>query len=139
MVVDLAAPVLYNRQLSPHYNVIALAAPAIAAAAEPGQFVMVKPVPGFEPLLRRPFSIFEVLRDASGAPSGVTLLNKRVGIPQPASCSMRARGSTWPASVLSGARSRRSAPATTHGWSPAASGSHRSRRSPRHFVRTMYR
>lgn len=80
MVVDLAAPVLYNRQLSPHYNVIALAAPAIAAAAEPGQFVMVKPVPGFEPLLRRPFSIFEVLRDASGAPSGVTLLNKRVGI-----------------------------------------------------------
>ena len=59
---------------------IALGAPAVAAAAEPGQFVMVKPAPGHEPLLRRPFSIFEVLRDAGGTPVGITLLNKRVGI-----------------------------------------------------------
>ena len=59
---------------------IALGAPAIAAAAEPGQFVMVKPAPGLEPLLRRPFSIFQVLRDAGGTPVGITLLNKRVGI-----------------------------------------------------------
>jgi dihydroorotate dehydrogenase electron transfer subunit len=80
MVVDVTAPVMYNRPLSPHYNVIALGAPAIAAAAEPGQFVMVKPAPGFEPLLRRPFSIFQVLRDAGGTPVGITLLNKRVGI-----------------------------------------------------------
>jgi dihydroorotate dehydrogenase electron transfer subunit len=80
MVVDVAAPVLYNRRLSPNYNVIALAAPAIAAVAEPGQFVMVKPAPGHEPLLRRPFSIFEVLRAADGTPSGITLLNQRVGI-----------------------------------------------------------
>lgn len=80
MVVDVTAPVLYNRRLSPHYNVIALGAPAVAAAAEPGQFVMVKPTPGHEPLLRRPFSIFEVLRDAGGTPVGITLLNKRVGI-----------------------------------------------------------
>jgi len=80
MVVDVGAPVLYNRRLSPHYNVIALAAPAIAAAAEPGQFVMVKPAPGLEPLLRRPFSVFEVLRDSGGTPTAITLLNKRVGI-----------------------------------------------------------
>jgi dihydroorotate dehydrogenase electron transfer subunit len=80
MVVDIWAPVLYNRRLSPHYNVIALDAPAIAAAAEPGQFVMVKPAPGFEPLLRRPFSVFEVLRDSGGTPAAITLLNKRVGI-----------------------------------------------------------
>src|SRR5918993_930667 len=80
MIVDVTAPVLYNRRLSPHYNVIALGAPAIAAAARPGQFVMVKPAPGLEPLLRRPFSIFQVLRDAGGAPVGITLLNKRVGI-----------------------------------------------------------
>jgi dihydroorotate dehydrogenase electron transfer subunit len=31
-------------------------------------------------LLRRPFSIFEILRDAGGAPTGISLLNKRVGI-----------------------------------------------------------
>jgi dihydroorotate dehydrogenase electron transfer subunit len=80
MVVDIAAPVLYNRRLSAHYNVIALGAPGIAAAAEPGQFVMVKPSPGLEPLLRRPFSIFEILRDSAGTPTAITLLNKRVGI-----------------------------------------------------------
>jgi dihydroorotate dehydrogenase electron transfer subunit len=80
MVVDIAAPVLYNRRLSQHYNVIALGAPSIAAATQPGQFVMVKPLPGLEPLLRRPFSVFQVLRDANGTASGITLLNKRVGI-----------------------------------------------------------
>jgi dihydroorotate dehydrogenase electron transfer subunit len=80
MIVDVAAPVLYNRRLAADYNVIALEAPAIASAAAPGQFVMVKASPGFEPLLRRPFSIFEVLRDAQGAPVGITLLNKRVGL-----------------------------------------------------------
>jgi dihydroorotate dehydrogenase electron transfer subunit len=80
IVVDVTAPVLYNRRLSPHYNVIALATPAVATAAGPGQFVMVKPAPGGEPLLRRPFSIFQVLRDAAGTPFGITLLNKRVGI-----------------------------------------------------------
>ena len=80
MIVDVAALVLYNRQLAADYNVIALEAPAIAGAAAPGQFVMVKASPGFEPLLRRPFSIFEVLRDTDGAPTGITLLNKRVGL-----------------------------------------------------------
>lgn len=79
MPVDVAAPVRENRRLSPDYNVVALDAPEIAAVAEPGQFVMVKPAPGQEPLLRRPFSIFEVLREADGRPAGITLLNKRVG------------------------------------------------------------
>ena len=41
-VLDVAAPVIANRPLSDDYNVLALAAPAIAAAAAPGQFVMVK-------------------------------------------------------------------------------------------------
>ncbi len=80
MIVDLAAEVLDNRQLSAEYNVVALAAPAIAAAARPGQFVMVKTAPGLEPLLRRPFSIFEILRDADGRPTGVSVLNKRIGV-----------------------------------------------------------
>ena len=41
---------------------------------------MVKPAHGHDPLLRRPFSIFEILRDAHGAPIGLSLLNKRVGV-----------------------------------------------------------
>ena len=66
MPVDVAAEVIANTPLSADYNVLALAAPAIAAAAAPGQFVMVKAATGHDPLLRRPFSVFEVLRDADG-------------------------------------------------------------------------
>jgi dihydroorotate dehydrogenase electron transfer subunit len=80
MRFEAAAEVIANTRLSSDYNVIALNAPEIARAALPGQFVMVKPHPGVEPLLRRPFSIFERTFDAAGAPSGLTLLNKRVGI-----------------------------------------------------------
>ena len=80
MPVDIDATVIANRRLSADYNVLSLAAPEIAAAARPGQFVMIKPG-GLDraPLLRRPFSIFEVLRDASGRPSGVSIFNKRIG------------------------------------------------------------
>jgi dihydroorotate dehydrogenase electron transfer subunit len=80
MPIDVAAEVTGNRPLSADYNVLALAAPAIAAAAAPGQFVMVKLASGSDPLLRRPFSVFEVLRTADGVATGITLLNKRIGI-----------------------------------------------------------
>src|SRR5260221_2366667 len=79
MLVDVDAEVMANRALTSDYNVLALAAPQIAADAAPGQFVMVKPGSGFDPLLRRPFSVFEVLRDARGAPTGLTILSKRIG------------------------------------------------------------
>jgi dihydroorotate dehydrogenase electron transfer subunit len=77
--LDVDATVIGNRRLSDDYSVLALAAPSIAAAALPGQFVMLKTSRGMDPLLRRPFSIFEVLRDDVGAPRGITILNKRIG------------------------------------------------------------
>jgi dihydroorotate dehydrogenase electron transfer subunit len=80
MLLDVEAAVISNTRLSEDYSVVALAAPAIAACARPGQFVMVKPARGSDPLLRRPFSIFEILRDGSGAPIGLSLFNKRVGV-----------------------------------------------------------
>jgi dihydroorotate dehydrogenase electron transfer subunit len=76
---DVAAEIISNRALSADYNVLALAAPAIAAAALPGQFVMVKVGAGNDPLLRRPFSVFEVLRSDDGTPAGITILSKRIG------------------------------------------------------------
>jgi dihydroorotate dehydrogenase electron transfer subunit len=79
MPVDVEARVLRNTRLSAHYNVIALDAPAIAAAAQPGQFVMVKPGRSLDPLLRRPFSVFEILRE-DGEITGLTLLSKRIGV-----------------------------------------------------------
>src|SRR5204863_3237189 len=78
-VVDVAAPVVANCALSDDYNVLALAAPAIGARVAPGQFVMLKAGDGFDPLLRRPFSVFEVLRDEHGAATGLTILSKRIG------------------------------------------------------------
>lgn len=80
MPVDLDAAVVANTRLSADYNVVSFAAPQIAALARPGQFVMVKPSRGTDPLLRRPFSIFEVLRDPSGETIGISILNKRIGV-----------------------------------------------------------
>jgi dihydroorotate dehydrogenase electron transfer subunit len=80
MPVDIEARVIRNTRLSADYNVIALAAPDIAAAALPGQFVMVKPGRGSDPLLRRPFSVFEALAGPAGGFEGITLLSKRVGV-----------------------------------------------------------
>ena len=78
--VDLDAAVVTNARLSADYNVISFSAPEIAALARPGQFVMVKPSRGTDPLLRRPFSIFEILRDGSGRTTGLSILNKRIGV-----------------------------------------------------------
>jgi dihydroorotate dehydrogenase electron transfer subunit len=80
MPVDIAAAVIGNDHLSDDYNVVRLSAPAIGAAAAPGQFVMVKAGRGHDPLLRRPFSVFEILRDTEGTPQGISILNKRIGV-----------------------------------------------------------
>jgi len=78
-IVDVAARVIANRRLSDDYNVLALDAPAIGAHAAPGQFVMIKAGRGSDPLLRRPFSVFEVLRGADGSAAGISILSKRIG------------------------------------------------------------
>jgi dihydroorotate dehydrogenase electron transfer subunit len=78
--MDIDAVVLSNNRLSEDYNVIAIAAPEIATQSRPGQFVMVKCGLNSEPLLRRPFSIFEVLRNSNKTISGLSLLNKAVGV-----------------------------------------------------------
>ncbi len=79
MLFDVDASVLWNRRLSAEYNVLALEAPQIAAVTEPGQFVMVKPGHDADPLLRRPFSVFEILRNGGGRQTGLTILSKRIG------------------------------------------------------------
>lgn len=79
MPIDVAAAVISNTPLSADYNVLGLAAPEIATQTAPGQFVMLKVADRNEPLLRRPFSVFEILEDR-GHPIGVSILNKRIGI-----------------------------------------------------------
>jgi dihydroorotate dehydrogenase electron transfer subunit len=77
--IDGDAEVRTNTRLSADYHVLALDAPEIAARTRPGQFVMVKPGRGHDPMLRRPFSVFQILRDGNGAPTGLTILGKIVG------------------------------------------------------------
>lgn len=77
--IDIDATVIANARLSSEYSVLSLAAPEVGARTLPGQFVMVKPAGVTDPLLRRPFSVFEVLRDATGTITGISILNKRAG------------------------------------------------------------
>ena len=77
--LDIDATVMANARLSRDYSVLSLAAPEVGRRTAPGQFVMVKPAGVTDPLLRRPFSVFEVLRSADGSVTGVSILNKRAG------------------------------------------------------------
>jgi dihydroorotate dehydrogenase electron transfer subunit len=79
MPVDVDAEVLFSTRLSDDYAVIGFRAPAIAGAIRPGQFVMIRTARGDVPLLRRPYSVFDRLRDADGRPVGFSIFNKRVG------------------------------------------------------------
>lgn len=78
MPVDVSAEVISNVRLSEDYNVLRMAAPEIGRQTRPGQFVMVKAGPMIDSILRRPFSVFEVLRD-DGQVTGISILNKRAG------------------------------------------------------------
>jgi dihydroorotate dehydrogenase electron transfer subunit len=78
MPVDVSAEVISNVRLSEDYNVLTMAAPEIGVETRPGQFVMVKPGPMIDSILRRPFSVFEVLRE-NGRVTAISILNKRAG------------------------------------------------------------
>jgi dihydroorotate dehydrogenase electron transfer subunit len=60
MSFSLTAKVMGNHKVGPEIHLLRLAAPAIAAAARPGQFIMLRVAPGPEPLLARPFSVHGV-------------------------------------------------------------------------------
>ena len=83
MPVDIDATVIANRRLSADYNVLALAAPEIAAAARPGQFVMIKTSGGGWTALRccgvRSRSS-KSCATRPARPSGVSIFNKRIGV-----------------------------------------------------------
>lgn len=52
--------VVSNHEVSPGYYRVRLTAPLAILEAKPGQFVMVRVRDGIDPLLRRPFGIFDV-------------------------------------------------------------------------------
>ncbi len=70
--MQFTATILSNVEISPNYWRIRLSAPQEFAAAEPGQFVMVRIGSGIDPLLRRPLAVFDLgaldTPDAGGKP-----------------------------------------------------------------------
>jgi dihydroorotate dehydrogenase electron transfer subunit len=78
MPIDVSAEVISNVRLSDDYNVLRMAAPEIGERTQPGQFVMVKAAPMIDSLLRRHFSVFEILREGDRI-VGISILNKRAG------------------------------------------------------------
>ncbi len=68
------ATITRTEQLAPDIFRITARSPGIARAARPGQFVMVRVADAYDPLLRRPFSIHQVI-----GPDHVQILFKVVG------------------------------------------------------------
>jgi dihydroorotate dehydrogenase electron transfer subunit len=67
------ATVTANETIIPNTHVVDVACPSLARAAQPGQFVHIRCGPTWEPLLRRPMSIFRI------RPDGVSLMVRAVG------------------------------------------------------------
>src|SRR5262245_42795819 len=58
---------------------IRLDAPALAGAIPPAQLVMIRPGAGTDPLLGRPFALYDVARDATGTPHAVDIVYLVIG------------------------------------------------------------
>ena len=72
------AQVLWNEKISTDYYKIGLTCPEHFAAAKPGQFIMLRFAGQTDPLLRRPFSIHNLII-SNGNTKGFELLYKIVG------------------------------------------------------------
>jgi dihydroorotate dehydrogenase electron transfer subunit len=82
-MLDIKAKVKDIRDLGAQNYLLTLSTPEQARLVRPGQFIMLKCVENVDenPLLRRPFTIFNIHRNArSGKPAGLELLVKDVGI-----------------------------------------------------------
>jgi dihydroorotate dehydrogenase electron transfer subunit len=73
------ARILEHRPLAERTYRVRLECPAIAAAIRPGQFVMLR-LPGItDPLLGRPFALYDTVLDDSGTPTGIDVVYLIVG------------------------------------------------------------
>src|SRR5258708_677838 len=74
-----SAPVLANFQLAKSTYLIRLHAPALAESIRPGQFVMIRLPTSTDPLLGRPFALFDTVLDEHGRPIGIDVVYLVVG------------------------------------------------------------
>jgi len=79
-VKQVLASVIAHRRVAPGIHEVHLAAPEIACDAQPGQFVHVRALDTWDPLLRRPLSLCRIGHPAGSLrPGEVSLLFEEVG------------------------------------------------------------
>lgn len=74
-----AAKVLEHRQMARDTYLVRLECPAIARAIRPGQFVMVRLPQSSDPLLGRPFALYDTVLNDAGAPVAIDVVYLVVG------------------------------------------------------------
>ena len=78
-VVQQTVAVVLNEQVAQDTFLLRLDAPEIARTIIPGQFLMVRAGSTNDPLLGRPFALYDVVRDGSGAPRYVDVVYLVIG------------------------------------------------------------
>ncbi len=73
------APIIANRRLARDTHLIRLEAAELARRIRPGQFVMLRPTGGSDPLLGRPVALYDTYLDAHGEPAGIDVVYLVVG------------------------------------------------------------
>ena len=71
--------VLENAAIARDTYRLRLEDPAMARAIRPGQFLMVRPGAGSDPLLGRPFALYDVVRDGAGEPVALDVVYLVIG------------------------------------------------------------
>jgi dihydroorotate dehydrogenase electron transfer subunit len=72
-------PVLLNEKLARDTYRIRLEGPAMAQAIRPGQFLMIRLMVANDPLLGRPFALYDTVLDAQGQPMAIDVVYLVVG------------------------------------------------------------
>ena len=73
------APVTHAEPLARNTHLLRLAVPDLARAIRPGQFVMLRLRGGGDPLLGRPFALYDTVLNAAGQPVGIDIVYLVVG------------------------------------------------------------
>jgi dihydroorotate dehydrogenase electron transfer subunit len=71
MAVETRATVVRQDRMAQDTYCLRLSCPEIASQIVPGQFFMIRPAEAVDPLLGRPFALYDVAVDADGQPSGI--------------------------------------------------------------------
>ena len=77
--VQVSSPVIANRRLARDTYLIRLQTPEIARLIRPGQFVMLRQVRGTDPLLGRPFALYDTYLNDHDEPAGIDVVYLVVG------------------------------------------------------------